>query len=70
MRLTAELEKTLHRYVQGDLDEYGAWEKVVAVAESMPDSRIFRIEGAGHFFEGKIGELDRALAEAVKHLGK
>jgi hypothetical protein len=56
--------------VQGDLDEYGAWEKVVAVAESMPDSRIFRIEGAGHFFEGRIAELDRALAEAIRWLDR
>ncbi len=54
--------------VQGDRDEFGAWDRLVEVAESMPDARLFRVDGANHFFEGRIAELEGALADAIRWL--
>jgi uncharacterized protein len=54
--------------VQGDADESGAWDRLVDVVSPMPSARIFRVEGAGHFFEGKLPELERALADAIAWL--
>jgi alpha/beta superfamily hydrolase len=54
--------------VQGDRDQYGEWSKVEAAAASMGRARLFRVEGADHFFEGKIPQLEAALRDATRYL--
>jgi uncharacterized protein len=54
--------------VQGAQDQHGELSRVVAAVEAMPAGRLFVVDGADHFFAGKIDELDRALGQAIGHL--
>ena len=54
--------------VQGAQDQFGELSRVVAAVGSMPAASLFAVDGADHFFAGKIDELDRALRQAIGHL--
>jgi uncharacterized protein len=48
--------------VQGTNDEHGAWEKVEQlVAHIGGDTRLTFVQGADHFFTGRLEHLDEAL---------
>ena len=63
--------KSCHKpilFVHGDRDEFGAAEKVRALAASLPaeaEARIVIIENADHFFEGRLDEMKRAITDWV-----
>lgn len=49
-------------FVQGGNDEHGAMEKVRALVASLPgDNHLVIVEGADHFFAGKLHQLDGAI---------
>lgn len=49
-------------FVQGSNDEHGAVEKVRALVASLPgDNHLVVVEGADHFFVGKLDQLDGAI---------
>lgn len=49
--------------VQGTNDEHGAWEKLEpVVAHTAGDTRLFFIQGADHFFTGRLDQLDQAIS--------
>jgi alpha/beta superfamily hydrolase len=49
-------------FVQGSNDEHGAIEKVRALVASLPgDNQLIVVEGADHFFAGKLHQLDGAI---------
>jgi alpha/beta superfamily hydrolase len=53
-------------FVQGDQDEFGATEKIRALVATLPPearARLVVIQGAGHFFEGHLEELKRAITD-------
>jgi alpha/beta superfamily hydrolase len=53
-------------FVHGDRDEFGAAEKVRSLAESLSpeaQARLRIIEGADHFFDGRLDEMKRAIIE-------
>jgi hypothetical protein len=50
--------------IQGTLDQYGSRENVEALYAEMPEpKRLAFVEGADHFFAGKLDEVDAALRE-------
>jgi uncharacterized protein len=56
-------------FVHGDRDEFGAADKVRALADSLPaeaHASVRIIENADHFFEGRLDELKRAITEWVE----
>ncbi len=49
-------------FVQGSNDEHGAIEKVRALVASLPGyNQLVVVEGADHFFAGKLHQLDGAI---------
>jgi alpha/beta superfamily hydrolase len=49
-------------FVQGSNDEHGAIEKVRALVASLPgEKHLVVVEGADHFFAGKLDQLDGAI---------
>ncbi len=49
-------------FIQGSNDEFGAREKVEALFAELPEpKRLVFVEGADHFFAGKLNEVDTAL---------
>jgi len=49
-------------FVHGSNDEQGAIEKVKALIPTLPgDNHLVVVEGADHFFTGKLDQLDRAI---------
>jgi alpha/beta superfamily hydrolase len=53
-------------FVHGDRDEFGAADKVRALAASLPaeaHARIEVIKDADHFFEGHLDEMKRAITK-------
>ncbi|HXN24459.1 MAG TPA: alpha/beta family hydrolase [Candidatus Dormibacteraeota bacterium] len=51
-------------FVQGSQDPYGSPDRLNDLVRSIPGSNELKIvEGAEHFFVGKLGELDDALAD-------
>ena len=49
-------------FVQGSNDEHGAMEKVRALVASLPgENHLVVVEGADHFFAGKLDQLDGAI---------
>jgi len=53
-------------FVQGDRDEFGRVEPLQELVEQIPafaQSKV--IPGAGHFFDGQLDELKRAITEWV-----
>ncbi|HEX8921774.1 MAG TPA: alpha/beta fold hydrolase [Pyrinomonadaceae bacterium] len=56
-------------FVHGDRDEFGAADKVRALAASLPtetQARVEVISDADHFFEGRLDEMKRAITEWIK----
>jgi alpha/beta superfamily hydrolase len=50
-------------FVHGSRDEHGALKKVEELVESLPgENRLVVVEGADHFFVGKLDQLDRAIS--------
>jgi alpha/beta superfamily hydrolase len=48
--------------VHGSNDEYGAIAKVKTLVASLPgDNHLVVVEGADHFFAGKLDQLDGAI---------
>ncbi|MDT4896019.1 MAG: uncharacterized protein QOH25_1096 [Acidobacteriota bacterium] len=53
-------------FVHGDRDEFGAADKVRALAASLPaeaQARVRIITDADHFFEGRLDEMKQAITE-------
>jgi alpha/beta superfamily hydrolase len=53
-------------FVHGDRDEFGSVENLRALVSELPmeaHARLEIIENAGHFFEGRLDELKRAITE-------
>jgi uncharacterized protein len=49
-------------FVQGSADQYGAVEKVKRLVASLPgQNHLVVVEGADHFFSGKLDQLDTAI---------
>ncbi len=49
-------------FVHGSNDEHGAIEKVKALMPTLPrENHLVVVEGADHFFTGKLDQLDRAI---------
>lgn len=49
-------------FVHGSADPYGAADKVEGLVQSLPgDNHLVVVEGADHFFSGKLDELDEAI---------
>jgi alpha/beta superfamily hydrolase len=49
-------------FVHGSNDEHGAIEKVKALMPALPrENHLVVVEGADHFFTGKLDQLDRAI---------
>ena len=55
--------------VHGDRDEFGSVPDLRALAASLPDPSLVTVKiipNAGHFFEGRLDELKRAITDWVK----
>ncbi|HUJ39185.1 MAG TPA: alpha/beta family hydrolase [Candidatus Acidoferrales bacterium] len=51
-------------FVVGTEDQFAARERVEALVDSLAEpKRLVLVEGAGHFFNGKLDRLGRAIAE-------
>lgn len=51
-------------FVVGAEDEYAAQERVEELVDSLAEpKRLVLVQGAGHFFNGKLDQLDRAITE-------
>lgn len=55
--------------IQGDADEIVPAEAVARWAAEVPNARLHRIAGAGHFFPDHLPELQRLLRGAAAHDG-
>jgi alpha/beta superfamily hydrolase len=56
-------------FVHGDEDEFGRVDKLRALVDSIPEeahAHLVIIEGADHFFEGRLEEMKRAITEWIK----
>ncbi|HXZ81303.1 MAG TPA: alpha/beta fold hydrolase [Terriglobales bacterium] len=54
-------------FVSGEADPYGPKEKLIAMVNSLPEPKeLVLIPGAGHFFEGKLGEMRQTVEEWVR----
>jgi alpha/beta superfamily hydrolase len=50
-------------FVQGSEDKFGSLERLEKLVTSLPgQNRLTSVEGADHFFTGKLDHLDRAIA--------
>ena len=53
-------------FVHGSDDEYGAIEKVKTLVASLPgENHLVVVEGADHFFKGKLDQVDRAITSWI-----
>ncbi len=53
-------------FVHGSKDVHGAIEKVKSLVASLPgENQLVIVEGADHFFTGKLDQLDRAMTNWV-----
>ncbi len=53
--------------VSGALDQFGPTEKLEALAASLPEpKKLVIIEGADHFFEGRLHEMREAITGWIK----
>lgn len=51
-------------FIQGSRDQYGARERVEALVRTLPEpKRAVFVEGADHFFAGKLDRVEAALRE-------
>src|SRR5207244_11336864 len=56
-------------FVQGSADQFGAVEKVTRLAASLPgENHLVVVQGADHFFSGKLDQLDAAITTWLKTL--
>jgi alpha/beta superfamily hydrolase len=56
-------------FVSGGRDQFGPREQLQALAESLPEPRkLVLIEGADHFFEGRLRELREAIETWVREV--
>jgi uncharacterized protein len=58
-------------FVQGSEDQFGAPDKVKTLVAALPgDNRLVVVDGAEHFFTGKLHQLDRAIKDWIteRHL--
>ncbi|HEX9760547.1 MAG TPA: alpha/beta family hydrolase [Candidatus Acidoferrales bacterium] len=56
-------------FIHGSRDQYGAREKVESLVDSLPGpKRLVIVEGADHFFAGKLERVGEALREWVVEL--
>jgi uncharacterized protein len=54
-------------FVHGREDEHGAIEKVKSLVASLPgENHLVVVEGAGHFFAGKLDQLHAAITNWFK----
>jgi alpha/beta superfamily hydrolase len=54
-------------FVHGAKDEHGAIGRLEKLVESLPgDKRLVVVEGAEHFFVGKLDQVDRAISSWLK----
>jgi len=54
-------------FVSGGRDQFGPRDALESLVASLPDPRrLVIIEGADHFFAGRLAELRRAIEEWVK----
>lgn len=54
-------------FVHGAKDEYGDVKKVEHLVESLPgENRLIVIDGAEHFFMGKLDQVDRAISDWLR----
>ena len=53
-------------FVQGERDQYGSMEKMRALFSTVPEPKhMVVVDGADHFFTGKLGEVDVAVREWI-----
>src|SRR6266849_4921751 len=53
-------------FVHGSNDEYGAIEKVKTLVASLPgENHLVVVEGAEHFYKGKLDQVDRAITSWI-----
>jgi uncharacterized protein len=56
-------------FVSGARDQFGPWTKLEALVTSLPEpKKLVVIEGADHFFEGRLRELREAIETWVKEV--
>lgn len=56
-------------FVHGDRDEFGQVRHLRALVSSLPEeahARLEIVEGADHFFEGRLDEMKRVITEWIK----
>ncbi len=54
-------------FVSGDRDQFGPRAKLEAVVQALPEpKKLVIIEGADHFFEGRLRELREAIESWIK----
>ena len=55
-------------FVHGSNDQFGDVGKVEALVESLPgENRLVVVNGAEHFFAGKLDQVDTAIRDWLKH---
>ena len=58
-------------FIAGTADQFAARARVQALAESLPGpTALVFVEGADHFFTGKLDQVDRAITEWMNSLGQ
>ncbi len=56
-------------FVQGAEDEFGSRERVEALVSGLPEpKRLVFVEGADHFFAGKLDHVDRAITAWMREI--
>jgi uncharacterized protein len=56
-------------FVSGDRDQYGLRANLEALAASLPEpKKLVMIEGADHFFEGRLGEMRETIEAWLKEV--
>jgi uncharacterized protein len=54
-------------FVSGDRDQFGPRAKLEALIQTLPEpKKLVIIEGADHFFEGRLRELREAIESWIK----
>ena len=57
-------------FVQGGLDEFGPTVDIKKLFDVLPDPKRMKIiDGADHFFEGRLEELEQAVKEFINDFG-
>jgi alpha/beta superfamily hydrolase len=57
-------------FVQGELDEFGSPADIKRFVAKLSEPKTLKvIEGADHFFEGRLPELEKAVSEFISAIG-